>query len=582
MNTSSTIGGAPGSASKRPAEYSVMQPVAKRDPATVMRLERLGSLHQSRLSFMRILTRRLRQEKWQFTQSAFKIDSNGVGHAVYTATGPEHAYSLIAFSHDLPDELRSDRVIAEAWDATFVLFDGIPSTDDIQRLSLNVPHQEAGRLSQTELTLSRANRSVRLWKHVVSSLASGVQPDVEQIGSVGYLMRTTAVYGSGKFGAADRQAIADRPEFEAPFQVEMLTVYLIRTFVRDLVQHMAQFEGGDNTVQLDAAISKQLGIGNSTGLGMAPFIVNHPQLFNNWIMVREEALCRIRNLLQTTDSKAKEFVQILERACLSFKQWHSEHPLQKQKLELLHNDMCTLRTHIASADLTADQPWNRLYVWAETALSIEGQECLVSLMLEPYAELVDGMACCMSSLDESEFRIDGSMPIETLKALLEKHYGWALQLDWTQKQHCARLWYVSEEKLEPRLGERFDEPIADYEQALAPARDATLLYRAIQSYPKDTLTALFLLNHPEHRHATRRAQLVDRAPYAEIRDNTISSSVMPIDMLRCKLSFFGAINFDPRSDRWVRICLYANAPYPEELSVSDADQWIYPTINAPA
>lgn len=81
------------------------------------------------------------------------------------------------------------------------------------------------------------------------------------------------------------------------------------------------------------------------------------------------------------------------------------------------------------------------------------------------------------------------------------------QLDWKQKQHCARLWYVSEEKLEPRLGEHFDEPIADYEQPLAPARDATLLFKALRSYPVDALTAQFLLDHPEHRQATRRAQI---------------------------------------------------------------------------
>ena len=34
---------------------------------------------------------------------------------------------------------------------------------------------------------------------------------------------------------------------------------------------------------MDPKICKNLGIGNSTGLGMAPFIVNHPTLLNNWI-----------------------------------------------------------------------------------------------------------------------------------------------------------------------------------------------------------------------------------------------------------------------------------------------------------
>ena len=70
------------------------------------------------------------------------------------------------------------------------------------------------------------------------------------------------------------------------------------------------------------------------------------------------------------------------------------------------------------------------------------------------------------------------------------------------------------------------------------------------------------------------------APYGEIRDNTISAEVMPIDMLRAKLSFFGATHFDPRSDRWVRICMYAGAPYPEELVPETADMWVYPETGA--
>jgi len=86
--------------------------VPPRDPNLVMRLSRLGSFHQSRLSFMRILLRRLKAESWTFSRPHFQIDARGVGHAVYTAQGPERAYSLIAFANDLPPEKRSDRVIA--------------------------------------------------------------------------------------------------------------------------------------------------------------------------------------------------------------------------------------------------------------------------------------------------------------------------------------------------------------------------------------------------------------------------------------------------------------------------------------
>ncbi len=552
--------------------------IDRRDPATVMRLSRLGSLHQCRLSFMRQLTRRMAAENWVFSRPVFDIDDNGVGHAVYTAQGPDHAYSLVAFAHDLPPEQRSDRVIAEAWDATFALFDGIPTADDIERLSQNVPLQEAGRVSEAELSLSRANRSVRLWAHVVDRLAAGQQPDLEQIYAVGYLMRTTAVYGSGKFGAADREKTADRPETNGPFQAEMLSVYLTRVFVRDLVQHMARAKGGEKTAQLDPEIANWLGIGNSTGLGMAPFIVNHPILFNNWIMAREEAIARVRALATATEADVARFRDVFRRSELSVSWWRSEHPIQIEKLTALTADLRAISDHLDQADLTQDRPWNRLILWSQTALSQEGQELLASLILEPYGDLVDGLAGCMADSNSAAHVIDGAMPVKAVRDLLRSSFGWALDLDWDAPEHCARAWYVSEEKLEPRLGERFDEPIAEYEQPLAPARDAALAHKALTGWAEDTPIAEFLLRHPEHRHTVRRAQMSRVAPYGEIRDNTIGADVLPIDMLRAKLSFFGATHFDPRSDRWVRICMYAGAPYPEDLTSETADLWVYPEL----
>ena len=165
-------------------------------------------------------------------------------------------------------------MIAEAWDSTFALFDGVPTIADLDRLQEHVPVQEAGRMSIRELTLSRANRSVRLFRHAVDSLASGRQPDVGEIANVGYLMRTTAVYGSGKFGLADREVYCGRPELAAPFQAEMLTVWLIRAFSVDIVEHMAGLKGGDAAVRMSPEIRRRLGIGNSTGLGMAPFLLD--------------------------------------------------------------------------------------------------------------------------------------------------------------------------------------------------------------------------------------------------------------------------------------------------------------------
>lgn len=562
-------------------EQTQSKTIAPRDPDVVMQLGRLGSFHQSRLSFMRILLRRLEAEAWTFDRPVFDIDARGVGRAVYSAHGPERSYSLVAFANDLPPEKRSDRVIATEWDATFTLFDGIPTTADLDRLQNNVPKQEAGRISERELSLSRANRSVRLWDYVVEKLAAGEQPDQSTVEKVGYLMRTTAVYGSGKFGAADREDTADRPEFQAPFQIEMLSVFLTRAFVMDLVEHMAQLRAPETAVPLDPNLRRRFGMGNSTGLGMAPFLLTHPALLNSWIAAREEALARIRGLPDAHPSEVDIFRSFALRARLHAQDWYSEHPVQIAKLDALRADTAALLAHLDSVDLTADYPWNRLWLWAESALSVEGQELLASLLLEPYPHLVDGLSSCMGADETTTWRIDGAMSTDRLRTLTESIYRWALDTDWTSPEAQARVWYTSEEKLEPRLGDRFDEPVEPYEQPLCPGRDAARMYVDLCA-ASNTTVAGFLMHHPEHRHIVRRVQITARLPYAEIRDNTIADTVMPIDMLRLKLSFFGACHFDPRSDRWVRINMYQHAPFPHELGSRSGDDWAYPFLTGGA
>ncbi|MGX9352925.1 hypothetical protein ACS3QZ_17155 [Shimia sp. W99] len=554
--------------------------VELRPPEQVMTLSRLGSLHQCRLSFMRQLTRRMAVEGWVFTRSRFDMDARGVGVAVYTAQGPERAYSLVAFAHDLPAEMRSDRVIATAWDATFSLFDGIPKQADIDRLAKNVPLQEAGRVSAREISVSRANRSVRLWAHVVESLSEGRQPDPAQLDAVGYLMRTTAVYGSGKLGAADREMIADRPEMQAPFQAEMLSVYLTRWFVRDLVEHLARVRGGDTAVGLDPALARRLGIGNSTGLGMAPYIINHPILFNNWIRARETAIARVRSVKQAAPEAVAQFRTLLNRSRASVEMWRSEHPVQIEKLSRLKRDLAGLEAHLEAEGLAGPSPWDTLIHWAADALSEEGQELLASLILEPYPELVDALGKGMSDDAPEAFFIDGSMTVGAVRAQMRARFGWAFGIDWAAPENCARAWYVSEEKLEPRLGERFEEPIDAYEQPLAPARDAAAAEEVLATWDQVAPVARFLARHPEHRHTLRRAQMSLNAPYGELQSNTIAADVMPIDMLRAKLSFFGVTRFDPRSDRWVRVNMYSGAPYPQELGNENADLWVYPEETA--
>lgn len=540
-----------------------------------MRLARLGAFHQSRLSFMRVLLRRLHRENWQISRSHWEVDNHGVGVGVYTARGPQRTYSLIAFANDLDPSKRSDRVIAEEWDATFTLFDGVPTQQDINRLAGNVPLQEAGRVSGSELSLSRANRSVRLFNYVREKLAAGVQPDPAELDKVGYLMRTTAVYGSGKFGACDRRFLASREEFSAPFQTELLGVFMIRAFSTDIVEHLAAVDNPTGAITLAPEIKRRLGIGNSTGLGMAPFIVNHPTLLNNWILARETALLRVREITSASSAEIDCFKQHLARQIVCADEWQTSHELQQHRVTGLRHDLNQLNSYVKSVDW-GNNPWNTLYLWAEQTLTLEGQESLVSLMMEPYPALVDELSSGMSIDEQEHFKINGRMPLTELQSLITNNYRFVTDFNPLDKDAVAKFWYASEEKLEPRLGERFEEDGAEREHPLATARDVASLLTDINVAAQTTVAA-FLLEHPQHRHSVRRVQQSAAHPYSEVADNLIAAEMLPIDLLRCKLSFFGAVKFDPRSDRWVRITMYQHAPNIDEISDADySDSWIYP------
>ena len=191
---------------------------------------------------------------------------------------------------------------------------------------------------------------------------------------------------------------------------------------------------------------------------------------------------------------------------------------------------------------------------------------LLALLLEPHGALIDGLGECMSADEAASQRINGAMTIAELRGLVQTHYGWALAIDFADPANTARFWYVSAEKLEPRLGERAQEPGAELEQPLCIARLVTDLNQALEGLDGEDRVASFLMQHPEHRFALRRVQITARHPFAEVRDNLIAADMLPIDLMRCKLAFFGASHFDPRSDKWVRISLFQHLPYPQDLN----------------
>ncbi|MDB3924651.1 hypothetical protein N9377_02120 [Candidatus Pelagibacter sp.] len=542
-----------------------------------MKLSRLGSFHQSKLSFLRSFLNEFKD--WDYSRDLFNLDKDGYGEAVYSFKKGNRVYSLVCFANQIKDEERSDRVIATKWDAAFTLHDGVPSKGDIERLKNEVPKQEVGRLSFKELTLSRANKSVRVFNHVVDSLSEGKQPDLELLSKVGYLYRTTAVYGSGKFGLADRFRIKNREEINGPFRLEMMLVYLVRQFTFDQVNHVAHHKNPKTAIKLDKQICKNLGIGNSTGLGMAPFIVNHPTLLNNWILSRETALKKIREIKDVQEKDAELFIDCVKKSLTNITSWNTDNEYQQNKIKSLLKNIRKFIDYIENSfDFKAEYPFNKIYFWLEQNVCEECIEYVVSIMMEPYNNIIEPLVSNMSSDEDKYFNIPTNRTINELKEIIEKKYPNILDINFDQKESQQNFWFISKNKEEPRLADRFEEHGSELEQPLAIARDIKKLYEKLLLEKENLTIAQFLSSNSEFRHVIRRAFIVEKFPYSEIQDNTIGKDIIPIDMLRLKLSFFGALKFDPRSDKWLRICMFQGAPLPTELKNYD-EQWVYKTNN---
>ena len=551
--------------------------VKLRDPKTLMKLSKLGSFHQSKLSFLRSFLEEFKD--WNYNRDLFQLNEKGYGTAVYSFSKNKRTYSLVCFANEIKDEERSDRVIATKWDAAFALHDGIPSKQDLDRLFNNVPKQEVGRLSYKELTLSRANKSVRIFEHVVESLSKGIQPDTKLLLDVGYLYRTTAVYGSGKFGLADRFRIKNRDEIYGPFRLEMMLVYLVRQFTFDQVNHIAKNRNPKLAVELDLEICRNLGIGNSTGLGMAPFIVNHPLLLNNWIMTREIALKKIREIEKVSKSEFDYFYNCLVNSLDSVINWNTNSDFQNKKIKDLYDDLKKFIKFLKE-EFIFESPYqfNQIYNWIEENLKDECVEYLVSMMMEPYDNIVNPLISKMSAEEDEHFNIPTDRTVEDLRNILEKNYSEILKIDFAKKENNLNFWFISKNKEEPRVANRYVEQGSDLEQPLAIARDIKKLYETIFAKKNSLRIGSFLIENNDLRHVVRRAFIIEKFPYAEIQDNTIGSDLMPIDMLRFKLSFFGANKFDPRSDKWLRICMFQGAPLSNDLK-SFKNNWIYNSLN---
>ena len=262
----------------------------------------------------------------------------------------------------------------------------------------------------------------------------------------------------------------------------MLSVYLIREFSIELVEHVARQINPKKAVKLDRKIKQHLGIGNSTGLGMAPFIIKHPKLINKWMKQYTKTLEEISQI-ELDNIVFEKYKNLLNKALNYLEEVNTSDEFQINKNKLTTEDLKKYIFYINDLDLSQKFKWLDILDYCDSNFNNDTKEIARVQLIE------------LKNVDENQ------------------------------------------------------------------------------------LICEFLLIHPEYRGIVKRIQSLKNYPFSEVQDNVLDKKTMPIDMLRFKLSFFGANRYDPKSDRWLRVSFFSGAPYLSDLNNKNVDEWGFATMS---
>lgn len=567
------------------ALYSASTPSAHllRPARDVLDPNDMGGARATRHSFARSVVRHIVAQNWDVTRERFDIDAVGAGTAVYRIDAEEYCWRLVVFSQVLEESKREDRVIAESWDVTLALVEGDLDEQRIAELRDNVPRQEGGRADKGTIVWARGNRSTRFFNAVVDKLAAGQQPDPTIFGASPYVMRSTAFYSNGKFGLADFERFpADHP-FAVPYRPHFLAGWLMREFSLDLVEHCARAVQSD-AVALDPQWRRYFGLGNATGLGMVPYVINHPQILDAWTHLREVPLAEVRGRTLSNDDPSVARVQELFARCVAYLWQGGEMDLgpfprcttvsaQVAQIEELLAEYAVSGT-IRGAHVL--HPWNVLHQEA-AALSPAARGTVASILIELTEDLdetVEGGLSC----DERN-TVSPQMTCAELLDGIEDHYGWVSAFDFEDPAEQAYFWFSSADNEEPRRGRRGTDPGEDVEHGTDIARAVWALRADLRSAEGEQSVARFLVAHPWHRGVVARVQTTAHLRYAEVHTNTLAEDFLPLNVQRLQLAVYGMENFVPQSTDWLRVTLFSGAPRIDDLASGTADDdWIFTLI----
>ena len=536
----------------------------------------MGVARYTRHSFNRSFLRAAARERWSVGRVLWDLDPLGRGRFAYRVKTPRHQFHLVGFSQLVEESARTDRVVADSWDVTAALVEDELSAELVDALADEVPRQEQGRASARTLVWSRANRSARFFDRLVATLVAGRRPQPDDLGDAAYVLRSTAFYGNGKFGLAGFAGYPDDHPLRVPYRAQMLTAWLLREFSYDLVEHCARAVNPAAAV-LGGGWRRYLGLGNATGLGMVPYIINHPRILDAWAAARELPLVDVLDRTPT-EAELATVLRWLDRAASYFAERAGLPTAPYASLGTIGHGLRRVADDIRARGGNGLAGPGRTASWrsvreAAADHGFEVRSVLDSILVELTDDLDDDVEQLLRCDEVQHW--DPAMSCGNALALLRADYDWATRLDTDGPSANSYFWFTSANNEEPRRGRRGIDPGDEVEHPLGIASDVTALLDDLATAPPERSLAEFLVMAPWHRGILARALALQGVRYGEVRTNLLATDFLPLDLQRFQLALYGMENFSPQSTDWLRVTFYSGAPRAADVAAGIDDDWLF-------
>ena len=549
----------------------------------------LSYFKSTRVSFARVLARRMIEQRWRIRIERFTCDAEGDGHAVYAIEMGSHrlTYVMRAFRWDGVEKVgrRSDGAIRDMFGAIFL---GVPDQARIDRELATFELRDADRM-RTDSSVTGwtpGSRSARFFDHVVDALTAGRQPDPNVIGlGTGYLLRNGGYLGSGRNGTLSYEGYPPDHPLRHPFFADLFGLYMVRQVSFDLVNGIAAARN-PNAARLSPEVARFIGVGNSSGQGMCVALQRWPHWVSTWTTVRELSLAYAKSIPVDAKSasggrRSERLLDLLERTAIYYRSVQAQCEDYVVPHAKLADNLLVFRDWVrraVAARSSGTCQWGELVVKAQVEFDGESVEQIHSLLIEVFSEFADAAAEYLPIGANRERDLVPEMAVGELRRLLLARYSWALKTDLTYAKARQHFWYHSIDNGEQRRGERIVDPHEEYESFVDHIGLVQRLASVLACYKDADPVAEVIADVPELAFAASRVQYVADLPYCEIRGGLIDKDFIPAHLIRFFLAALGMECTNPLSIRYVRGVFFPGMPLPDDLERGASQDWTFPRI----